>query len=292
MYDFYNTARPYGHQGAVAAVAVEPVRVKRRHGLGNVVCLLPVLDKLAAQGRQIEVITNEKWVGVFRILRPDYLWFAEAENQELIDLDEMTEIRRPTEHRSEELGRLLGVDGPFAAPKIIIPQSWETPFERYRNGIIFAPEGGHPSRNWPTDKAVRLGERLKGSKLTLAGLEQQEKIPCVFDTRGKLELHELLGMLAVAKMVITMDSGILHLAAALGKPTLAIFGGIDPAFRIHPRQPVVALQTDLPCCPCNKNETCAGQFTCIKQIKVPQVISTLEMAQTAAGRIIRRVCAD
>lgn len=285
----FNLSKHDGPERGTTAVAAGSVRIKRRHGLGNVLCLLPVLDKLACSGREIEVIIDKKWIDVLCVLRPDYLWLPETNHADVIDLDVMTRDLHPTEHRSTELGRLLGLEPPFAPLEIIIPPSWERPFEQLRDCIIFAPEAGHSSRAWPADKVALLGRSLKGSPLILAGLNHDPQIPCDVDTRGKLELHELLGLLAVARVVITMDSGTLHLATALGTPTVALFGGIDPSFRIYPQQPVVALQAEMPCCPCNKNETCDGQFTCIRQIKVEEVIKAVKTTQTITARIIRRV---
>ena len=48
--------------------------VKRCWGLGNVLCLLPVLDKLCERGQEVTAITQEQWVPTMSRLRPNILW--------------------------------------------------------------------------------------------------------------------------------------------------------------------------------------------------------------------------
>jgi hypothetical protein len=250
------------------------VSIRRRHGLGNVICLLPALDYLHALGCEVQVITNPQWTFAFSHLRPDYDWISDIgeSEQEIIDLDEMTKRKRPTEHRIDEFARLLHITEFLPSPQLSVPQSWSEPFEPLRGSIVFAPEGGHPSRSWPMEKAAQVKAALPYPKLILVGTNPEPALPCDLDTRGQLELHELLGLLAVAEAVITMDSGVLHIATSLQIPTVAIFGGMNPRYRVRSEQRVVVLQTNLLCCPCSKKETCFDRFDCIKAA-TPQDIS-------------------
>ncbi len=264
------------------------VSIQRCHGLGNVICLLPALDYLHSLGCEVQVITNPLWTHAFSRLRPDYRWIAEisATDNDIINLDEMTRHKRPTEHRIDEFARLLNIETPLPSPQLTIPQLWRKPFEHLTGGIVFAPEGGHPSRSWPMEKAAQLKTALPQHKLILVGTNPEPVIPCDLDTRGQLELHELFGLLAVAHTVITMDSGVLHLAAALQIPTVAVFGGMNPQYRVRPDQNVVVLQTDLPCCPCSKNETCFDQFDCIQAATPQDLSNAIPLAQKTNQRIL------
>lgn len=264
-----------------------PIVVKRCWGLGNVFCLLPVLDKLCQQGRTVEVVTCEQWVGAMSQLRPNMLWHSELQ-EDAVDLDAGTAELAPREHRTDEFGRLLGVAGPFDALRIDSAREWMRPWEHLRGSVVFAPEGGHPSRCWPTSQAARLAEHVS-ENLVLVGTSAEPLIPCNLDTRGKLQVDQLIGLLAVAVAVVTTDSAVLHIAAALGIPTVAIFGGIDPAYRVRRDQPVVVVQADMECCPCNKDEQCDGQFPCIGAATVENVSEAVQLAKTTTGRIIHRV---
>ena len=261
--------------------------VKRCWGLGNVICLLPVLDKLCERGHKVGVITRDEWVAAMSRLRPNILWQSDLRDG-IVDLDAGTEQLRPQEHRTDEFGRLLGVAGPFSRLKIDPPGQWTHPWEHLRGSVVFAPEGGHPSRCWPTSQASRLWQYVRGN-LVLVGTSDELPIPCNLDTRGKLSVEQLIGLLAVAAAVVTMDSAVLHIAAAVGVPTVAIFGGVDPHYRVRENQSVVMMQADMPCCPCNKDEHCAGTFPCIAAAAAEQVGTAVELAKTATKRTVMRV---
>ena len=267
------------------------VSIQRRHGLGNVICLLPALDYLHSIGCDIQVITNPVWIHTFSRLRPDYSWISEISDvdNDIINLDEMTKHKRPSEHRIDEFAHLLNVEAPLPSPHLTIPHLWREPFEPLTGSIVFAPEGGHPSRTWPRGKAAQLKAVLPNQKLVLVGAHPEPNIPCDFDTRGQLELHELFGLLAVADAVVTMDSGVLHIAAALQVPTVAVFGGMNPKFRVRPDQKVVILQTDLPCCPCSKNETCFDRFDCIQAITPQDVGNAIPLARQTDRCVILKI---
>jgi len=263
---------------AESADIIPHVTVKRCHGLGNVLCLLPVLDRLHDEGYRLGVVTRSEWVHAFSILRPHYSWTVDSAD-EIIDLDEMTEKRHPREHRTDEFARLLGMGRPFSPPRLHIPSVWLKPFESLKDCILFAPESGHPSRQWPHKQANLLKNFLPDEKLVLIGTRREPPIACDLDLRAQLDLHELFGILQQAGTVITMDSAVLHLAAALGVPTIAIFGGINPSFRIRPEQRVIVLLAQMECCPCNKNETCAGGYPCIAAAHPEKVVKTIPLAR-------------
>ncbi|MBN1764074.1 MAG: glycosyltransferase family 9 protein [Sedimentisphaerales bacterium] len=261
--------------------------VKRRHGLGNVVCLLPILDRLYSEGYRIKVITRTEWIHTFTLLRPEFIWSTE-DDPKAFDMDELTRELTPTEHRTDEFARMLGLGRPFTSLKLDIPEVWSEPFQDYKGSIVFAPEGGHPSRQWPIEQAAQLHNYIDNmNKLILVGLNPSFNIPCDIDLRGKLGLHELFGLLNIAGTVITMDSAVLHIAAALNRPTVVIFGGVNPSFRVRGDQPVVAIQSEMECCPCNKHESCHGHFTCIHNPCPQDVAKAIPLAQKTHHRIIK-----
>ena len=250
--------------------------------------LLPVLDRLAEQGARVHLVTRAEWVEALREFRANITVDDEC-LPHTIDLDAATESLKPVKHRSAEFADLLGVTGAIGAPRISVREEWSRPFRRWRGAVGFAPEAGHPGREWPLEYAVELGEALKDSPLILIGAKPGPPIPCALDTRGQLSLRELFGLLSSLRLLICMDSGILHLGAALGVPTISIFGGVNPSFRVAATQPVVALQAGLDCCPCNKQETCEGAFHCIKAISPRAVLDVVNESAEIAGRTIRRV---
>ena len=276
--------------------------IKRTHGLGNVFCLLAVLDELLERGHQLTVVTRSEWTHAFSILRPNICWQVPAdqetaenteeetvqvENQggKVIDLDELTENLVPCEHRVDEFARLLGIDSVLGPLRLQVPAVWRVPFEKLAGSVVFAPEGGHSSRTWPIEQASQLKDYLTDEKLVLVGTSREGEIRCDYDSRGRLQVHELLGLLSVAGSVITMDSAVLHIAAGLGVPTVAIFGGINPDYRVRPEQKVVVVQAEMECCPCNKNEICEDRFDCIKAARTSDIAAALAIAKTTREKV-------
>jgi len=76
----------------------------------------------------------------------------------------------------------------------------------------------------------------------------------------------------------------MHLGAAVDVATICIFGGINPKFRIHDNQNVIALQSTLECCPCNKRETCEGRYDCITSVEPQDVLRAM-----SADAVVRQV---
>jgi heptosyltransferase-1 len=250
--------------------------------------LLPVLDRLVEQGARVHLVTRAEWVEALRESCPN-ISVDDKCLPHTVDLDAATESLKPAKHRSAEFADLLGVTGAIGAPRISVKEEWSRPFHRWRGAVGFAPEAGHPGREWPLEYAVELCEAHKDSPLILIGARPGPPLPCALDTRGRLSLKEFLGLLSTLRLLICMDSGTLHLGAAVGVPTVSIFGGVDPLFRVAATQPVVALQAGLDCCPCNKHETCDGAFHCIKAISPRAVLDVVEESAGIVGRTIRRV---
>lgn len=93
---------------------------------------------------------------------------------------------------------------------------------------------------------------------------------------GKLKLSELHQELAECDLIISGDTGPMHLAATLQKPQIAIFGGTHPRLGFRPLNPkAVILCANLPCQPCSLHGGAAcplGHFQCMRSI-TPQVLS-------------------
>jgi ADP-heptose:LPS heptosyltransferase len=107
--------------------------------------------------------------------------------------------------------------------------------------------------------------------------------------RAELGLEELFGVVSSARCVISVDSAVLHLATHLRFPVVAIFGGIDPSFRLSEEYRAVALVANLACGPCNKQETCDSHFDRMLRIKPRHVIEAISEVRRGSGRMIRSV---
>lgn len=108
--------------------------------------------------------------------------------------------------------------------------------------VVFAPCSRHEAKNWPVKRFVELGEHLD-CQIILVGspddaatcLKIENGLPegACTNLCGKTSLLELGGVLQQADLVVTVDSGPMHMASAAGTPCLAIFGPTDPT-RVGP----------------------------------------------------------
>lgn len=148
------------------------------------------------------------------------------------------------EHMVVRLGRLLGLDPPPA------PRLWLDPTARARaaallpaDGPILAlgPTANWRAKAWPADRFAQLATRLAGPGGVLAGAriavlgaaaERADARPLLealepartIDLVGRTDLATAAACLARAALYVGNDSGLMHIAAAAGTPTLGLFG--------------------------------------------------------------------
>jgi lipopolysaccharide heptosyltransferase I len=118
--------------------------------------------------------------------------------------------------------------------------------ENHQSKILLSPCSRHAAKNWPVERFAAVGKVLhekNGAMLYISGVPEDadtckklmELLPpgSAHNLCGKTSLVELGGVLQAMALVITVDSGPMHMAAATGTPTLAIFGPTDP-LRVGP----------------------------------------------------------
>ena len=151
--------------------------------------------------------------------------------------------RRPG-HRLAHLAALLGVSPPP------LPVIWTAPEDNARAArlllggrpwLVLGPTANWHRKVWPAERFAEIAVRLTAPEgalpdagiAILGGPGDQERsmatpvlnaLPQALDLVGKLELPEVAAVMARAAMFIGNDSGLMHLAAAAGAPTLGLFG--------------------------------------------------------------------
>lgn len=93
---------------------------------------------------------------------------------------------------------------------------------------------------------------------------------------GKTTLASAIDLLSLAQAVVCNDSGMMHIAAALGKPVVAVFGSTSPRFTPPLGEGAQVLQLKLACQPCFQRTCRYGHYDCLKQLKPQQVFSALQ----------------
>ncbi len=141
-----------------------------------------------------------------------------------------------------------------------------------------------PAKRWPPERFAALAQALIddiGARLILLGGPEDREVAAqvkdhlaqpVLDLVGRTHLRQALGVLAQLKLLITNDSGLMHAAAALGVPLVALFGSTDPRATGPFTSRATVLYHPLPCSPCLER-TCAEGYPCLTAISVPEVLA-------------------
>jgi ADP-heptose:LPS heptosyltransferase len=135
--------------------------------------------------------------------------------------------------------------------------------------------GGRAIKQWPIERFAEIARKLVAeadATIVLTGSAQDRPLvdrvraglpeERVVDVAGDADLVSTAAVLQRLDVLVTGDTGPMHLAAAVGTPVVAVFGPSDPA-RYAPRGPRDRIvRIDLPCAPCNRirrpPERCAG----------------------------------
>ncbi len=140
-----------------------------------------------------------------------------------------------------------------------------------------------PAKRWPPERFAALGAALQqemGARLVLLGGpgerpvadQVRESLPGpVLDLVGRTELRQALAVLSQLQLLITNDSGLMHAAAALGAPLVALFGSTDPVATGPFTTKATVLHHPLPCSPCLER-TCDLGYACLAAIRVEEAL--------------------
>ncbi len=149
---------------------------------------------------------------------------------------------------------------------------------------VFCPGAEYgPAKRWPADYYAALGRQLhaQGYRIWLLGSAKDKEVSDTIaalshDTChslcGRTDLTDAVALLSCATLVVSNDSGLMHIAAALDKPMIAIFGSSSPQFTPPLSDKARVVQLDLPCSPCFKRECPLGHFNCMMQL-TPEIIA-------------------
>ena len=148
---------------------------------------------------------------------------------------------------------------------------------------VFCPGAEYgPAKRWPVDyyAALSLQLRERGYAVWLLGSPKDKEVSTQISALsdgycrnlcGKTDLSDAIALLSCADLVVSNDSGLMHIAAALDRPMLAIFGSSSPQFTPPLSAKAQVLQFDIPCSPCFKRECPLGHFNCMMQLTPDKV---------------------
>ncbi len=160
---------------------------------------------------------------------------------------------------------------------------------REEDGIIsIFPGASVNERRWGGEKFGKAAGILrdKGYKIAVLGSRAEmadaaiikKNVECI-DLVGRTNLRDTALALKMSRLLLTADSGLMHIAYAVGTPTVSLFGaGMEKKWAPRGQRHVV-LNRRLPCSPCTKfgyTPRCRRKVECLSSISVDEVITAIE----------------
>lgn len=158
--------------------------------------------------------------------------------------------------------------------------------DRDRPAVALLPGAEYgPAKRWPLPHYAELARELlaSGRQVWIIGSAKEQAdggaiaaaAPGVLNLCGRTRLEDAVDLLALATAAVSNDSGLMHVAAAVGIPLVALYGSSSPDYTppLSPRAKV--LYRDLECSPCFERECPLGGTPCLTGIAPAEVMTAL-----------------
>lgn len=185
--------------------------------------------------------------------------------------------------------RAPSVDWLPARPEIVAALRRKWPLDG-RRWILLQPGARWTNKRWPAEYFAHLLKRLSVvcPDIHFSVLGGREDRPLgefiaqaaperCLDLTGALSLPEMVEWIRLCELIVTNDTGPMHVAAALGKKVVGLFGPTEPRRTGPYGQQTRVLQLDLPCVPCLK-QRCAyyKPMECLRALSPETVFATVQ----------------
>jgi len=290
----------------------------RIFALGDALCTLPMCAQIRQRHpkRLLVFITGTDYKKMIQLARgPDAVYGAQSWTFSathrffgLIEkiyapktTDEVSGEAGPTRHLIDDLAGSCGMALSDRQPRLYPPKEL---IERTlaRNGLA-APSAGRrkliaincgrswPVKEWSFARWQELVDRIHGeydTTILLFGIggDQNEYTRL----RGiesfanhRVAAHELVALIAACDLVISIDSGPVHVAGAVGTPVIGLYGANDPQYRLPPASPGTGVVAEVPCLFCHHRTPrghwktgCPHEICCMKELEVAPVFQAVK----------------
>ena len=148
-----------------------------------------------------------------------------------------------------------------------------------------------PAKRWPENHYADVARAMleRGWQVVIFGSEKDRPVAQgiidlipeslqarVINLAGATKLEQAVDVLSAAAAVVTNDSGLMHIAAATGRPLVVVYGSTSPGFTPPLAKHVEILQLPVDCGPCFQRECPLGHLKCLRELPPARVIAALD----------------
>jgi len=154
--------------------------------------------------------------------------------------------------------------------------------------VAFCPGAEYgPAKRWPARHFAELARRLAQTDFPVWIVGSAKDAPIGAEIEqlsggaarnlcGRTDLGQAIDLLSCARLVVSNDSGLMHVAAALDRPLVALYGSSSTAYTPPLSQRARLLSLGLECSPCFKRECPLGHFKCLNDLTPERVLGEME----------------
>ena len=145
-----------------------------------------------------------------------------------------------------------------------------------------------PAKRWPSAHFAELANKLQelGYQVWIMGSSKDQALAeeiiqaakvqtQLYNLCGRTDLVEVIDLLACAKVVVSNDSGLMHVACAVNVPVIAVYGSSSPDFTPPLSNLAIIEQLSLDCSPCFARTCKYGHYNCLQLIKPEMILNQI-----------------
>lgn len=175
-----------------------------------------------------------------------------------------------------------------------LPQEFLSEKLKPESYVVLAVGGQHATKRMPIGKLMEICDKLMYPVVLIGGKEDMEtgfqlsklSVNTVVDMCGKISVNESAEIIQHCAAIITHDTGMMHIAAAMRKNIVSVWGNTVPAFGMTPYLPgkysqrsIIIENRDLRCRPCSKigfDHCPKNHFHCMEQLDTDDIVASVQ----------------